>query len=56
MRAVPAGGAAAIIAVSGYARDVDGARALEAGFNDHLAKPVEMRQLEDLLGVELPHA
>jgi CheY-like chemotaxis protein len=52
MRVLPGGEKAAIIAVSGYARDVDRARALSAGFTDHLAKPVEMRRLADLLAVE----
>jgi PAS domain S-box-containing protein len=51
MRAMPAGAKAAIIAVSGYARDVDRARALKAGFTDHLGKPVQMRQLVDLLAI-----
>jgi CheY-like chemotaxis protein len=52
MRAMPAGEKAAIIAVSGYARDVDRARAFAAGFTEHLGKPIEMGRLEDLLGGE----
>ena len=55
MRAMPAGKRAAIIAVSGYAGDVDRARALSAGFTDHLGKPVEMQRLEDLLADEHLH-
>jgi len=29
------------IAVTAYARDVDRARVLEAGYQDHLAKPID---------------
>jgi PAS domain S-box-containing protein len=38
-----------IIAVSGYARDQDRARALASGFTDHLAKPVDIDRLHRLL-------
>jgi two-component system CheB/CheR fusion protein len=37
------------IAVSGYARDEDQARALRAGFDAHLAKPFGMRTLFELI-------
>jgi two-component system CheB/CheR fusion protein len=37
------------IAISGYARDEDHARALRAGFDAHLAKPFGMRALFDLI-------
>jgi CheY-like chemotaxis protein len=39
----------AAIAVSGYARDEDHARALRAGFDAHLAKPFGMNALFDLI-------
>jgi CheY-like chemotaxis protein len=39
-----------IIAVTGYGRDVDIARAREAGFDAHLVKPFELAELEKLMG------
>lgn len=52
IRRLPAseGGTVPAIAVSGYARSDDRARALEAGFQAHLAKPVELPELLALLG------
>ncbi len=35
-----------VIAITGYARDADRALALQAGFTDHLAKPVDFARLE----------
>jgi PAS domain S-box-containing protein len=35
-----------IIAISGYARAADRALALEAGFTDHLAKPIDLTRIE----------
>jgi signal transduction histidine kinase len=40
---------ARLIAVTGYGQDSDVHRALEAGFDDHLLKPVEIETLEDVL-------
>ena len=37
------------IAVSGWGQDEDKRRALEAGFNHHLTKPVKVPALEKLL-------
>jgi len=37
----------AAIALTAYARDVDAERALRAGFQEHLAKPVDARKLID---------
>jgi PAS domain S-box-containing protein len=47
VRSLPpaAGGATPAVAVTAYASDRDRARALEAGFQDHLAKPVDPRDL-----------
>ena len=42
-----------IIAVSGYAQPADVRRAIEAGFDRLLAKPVEVGQIEDLLGTHV---
>ena len=38
-----------IIAVSGYAQPEDAKRAVEAGFDGHLAKPYDPGQIERLL-------
>ena len=38
-----------IVALTGYGRDEDRARTREAGFDHHLVKPVELRELERLL-------
>ena len=43
------GGHARAIAVSAYARREDRQRALKAGFNDHLCKPVQLDELFDVL-------
>jgi CheY-like chemotaxis protein/two-component sensor histidine kinase len=50
-RRLRAGGAAGarLIALSGYAQPEDVARALEAGFDAHVAKPPDPAQLETLL-------
>jgi len=47
VRALPvvAGGTVPAIAVTGFARTEDASRALEAGFQQHLAKPVELQEL-----------
>ena len=38
-----------IIAISGYAGGLDRAHALQAGFSDHLAKPIDIEKLQDLV-------
>ncbi len=38
-----------LVAASGWGQDEDKQRSLEAGFNMHLVKPVELRTLEGLL-------
>jgi CheY-like chemotaxis protein len=43
------GKAARIIAITGYGRGVDRAQCLEAGFDSHLVKPIELRELVSLL-------
>jgi CheY-like chemotaxis protein len=40
---------AALVALSGYGRDEDRQRSLEAGLAFHLVKPVELEALEQLL-------
>jgi CheY-like chemotaxis protein len=39
-----------LVALTGYGREEDKARALGAGFDVHLVKPVEIETLEQLLG------
>jgi signal transduction histidine kinase len=40
-----------LIAISGYGQIEDQRRALEAGFNQHLTKPIDPRELERMLAV-----
>jgi CheY-like chemotaxis protein len=40
---------ATLVALTGYGQKDDIERALRAGFNAHLAKPVEFAKLEELL-------
>lgn len=43
-----------LIALTGYGRDVDVRRALESGFDEHLTKPADVKQLERVLAEVLP--
>ena len=58
MRATLAARTPKLIALTGYAQDGDRKLALEAGFVEHLAKPVEMSKLtaklSGLLGTDAP--
>ena len=49
MRADPTLKSVYLVAVTGYGRDDDRRRAVQAGFDYHLAKPVSKDQLEMLL-------
>jgi two-component system CheB/CheR fusion protein len=49
LRGDPATRNAYIVGITGYARDMDRQRSLEAGCNDHWAKPFEGDQLARLL-------
>lgn len=49
LRRTPALEGALIIAISGYGRDEDRARAKESGFDEHLTKPIQMESLEAIL-------
>lgn len=53
VRALPDGSKVRLIALTGYGQLEDRHRALEAGFDAHLVKPVDLRKLEQLLA-ELP--
>jgi CheY-like chemotaxis protein len=39
-----------LIALSGWGQDEDKRRAIEAGFDHHITKPVEIRALQTVLG------
>lgn len=49
LRAQPATAGALLIAVTGYGQDSDRQRSLEAGFDHHLVKPLDILQLEAIL-------
>lgn len=49
MRALPAGAPPKIVAVTGYGSAADEKKALAAGFDAHLAKPISMARLTQLL-------
>lgn len=38
-----------LIALTGYGQDSDRARAIKAGFNEHVAKPVNVKRIEQLI-------
>jgi PAS domain S-box-containing protein len=49
MRALPAGGKAVIIAMTGYGQNEDRQRSAAAGFTHHLVKPIPLDVLRDIL-------
>ena len=49
LRAEPDGNNACLVALTGFAQPEDQRRALRAGFDLHLATPVQMAQLERVL-------
>jgi len=49
LRQSPATAAARLIAISGYGQEEDRRRCQEAGFDEHLIKPVDFAALERLL-------
>ena len=49
LRAMPATAAAVLVAVTGYGQPEDRERALRAGFDHHLVKPVEFTAIQELL-------
>jgi len=54
IRQRPIGQAIKLVALTGYGADEDRARALAAGFDDHLVKPVDPGRLMQLLNQLLP--
>jgi signal transduction histidine kinase len=53
LRANPQLASARLIAVTGYGQESDRRQALEAGFNEHLVKPIDFARLEALLREQL---
>jgi signal transduction histidine kinase len=49
MRQAASGASLTLIAITGWGQDVDKERAVAAGFDHHLTKPVDPRRLADLL-------
>jgi PAS domain S-box-containing protein len=49
IRAIPSCERIQIVAITGYAREEDRARALESGFTDHVAKPIDLDRFSKLL-------
>ncbi|MFB9290500.1 PAS domain-containing protein [Pseudoduganella plicata] len=49
LRALPGTAQARIVAVTGYGQPSDRARALDAGFDEHLVKPVQARAVYEIL-------
>jgi len=49
IRQLPAGRGMLLVAVSGWGQDADRARSIEAGFNHHLVKPVDIGALQGML-------
>jgi CheY-like chemotaxis protein len=49
LRQQDGGGRLRLFAVTGYGQDADRQRALEAGFERHMTKPVDLMRLEMLL-------
>jgi two-component system, sensor histidine kinase and response regulator len=54
IRRLPGGGSMPIVAMTANAFDEDSARCLQAGMNDHVAKPVEPQKLNEVLVKWLP--
>ncbi|MGZ8303141.1 MAG: hybrid sensor histidine kinase/response regulator [Telluria sp.] len=50
LRALPGMENALLVAVTGYGQDADRRKAVEAGFDNYLVKPVDLEQLLDILG------
>lgn len=50
IRATDGGGALHLVAVTGYGRPEDRARALDAGFDDYMVKPLDHASLDRVLG------
>jgi CheY-like chemotaxis protein len=52
LRAMPGLERVRVLALTGYGADADRSRALEAGFDDYLVKPVDFRELQGTLSTD----
>jgi CheY-like chemotaxis protein len=49
IRMIPRAKTMTLVALTGYGQDADKQRALSAGFDEHLTKPVKIERLQELL-------
>ncbi len=49
IRLLPRAKTMTLVALTGYGQDADKQRALSAGFDEHLTKPVKIERLQELL-------
>ena len=54
LRALPALASTRLVAVTGYGQEADRQRSLEAGFDAHLVKPVQIDAIEAMLREDQP--
>lgn len=54
LRSLPWGAAMYLVAITGWGQEDDRRKSLEAGFDEHLTKPVDPQQLVGLLGQHVP--
>ncbi len=52
MRAIPQFASARLMALTGYGQEVDRQNAIDAGFDEHLVKPVDVERLQSILADE----
>jgi CheY-like chemotaxis protein len=49
LKAMPGMERVALVAITGYGQEADRERTQQAGFDEHMVKPVDLDQLEDWL-------
>ncbi len=49
IRSLPNGNAIRLVAITGYGRDIDRQRTREAGFDQHMVKPIDVENLNECL-------
>jgi CheY-like chemotaxis protein len=52
MRAIPQFASARLMALTGYGQEADRQNAIDAGFDEHLVKPVDVERLQSILADE----
>jgi CheY-like chemotaxis protein len=56
LRALPGAQARLLVALTGWGSAADQARSLEAGFDHHLTKPVDIGKVQHVLSARFSHA